>query len=78
MFYQTKPAFRHRYNRDCVIESICTECLVTVATASNEYGLARNEASHVCDPHRIRQLIGDQARHSTSAASSATSDPPLL
>jgi hypothetical protein len=77
MFHQTKPAFRHRHNRDCVIESICTECLVTVATASNEYGLARNEQSHVCDPHRIHH-IADQVRRSISAPSSATSDPPLL
>ncbi len=78
MFHQTKPAFRHRHNRDCVIESICSECLVTVATASNEYGLLRNEQSHVCDPLRIHKLIADQARRSTSAPSSATSDPPLL
>lgn len=31
MTYQEKPSFPHRYNKDGVIDSICSECLLTVA-----------------------------------------------
>ncbi len=59
MFFQTKPTFRHRHNKDGVIDSICCECLLTVASASIEYGLAQYEEAHVCNPVRLRQLRSD-------------------
>ena len=62
MSFQTKPTFRHRQNRDGVIDSICYECLVTVASARIEYGLVHNEEAHVCDPVRIYQLFTDPSR----------------
>ena len=67
MFYQAKPTFRHRQNRDGVIDSICYECLVTVATARIEYGLLQNEQAHVCDPVRIYQLFTDPSRRLNAA-----------
>jgi hypothetical protein len=55
MSYQANPTFRHRQNSDGVIDSICCECLVTVASAHIEYGLIHDEEAHVCDPVRINQ-----------------------
>jgi hypothetical protein len=60
MSHQTRPAFRHRHNRDGVIDSICCECLLTVASASIEFGLTQHEEAHVCDPFRISQLWADR------------------
>jgi hypothetical protein len=62
MFYQAKPTFRHRHNRDGVIDSICCECLLTVASASIEFGLTPREETHVCDPIRLYQLRADPSR----------------
>ena len=56
MLYHAKPTFRHRQSNDGVIDSICCECLATVASARIEYGLIRHEEAHVCDPVRICQL----------------------
>jgi hypothetical protein len=56
MFYPAKPSFRHRQIRDGVIDSICCECLSTVASTSIEFGLTQYEEAHVCDPIRQRQL----------------------
>jgi hypothetical protein len=61
MSLQTKPTFRHRHNGDGVIDSICCECLMTVASASIEFGLAKQEESHVCDTGRIYRLWPDPA-----------------
>jgi hypothetical protein len=59
MIYQAKPTFRHRHNRDGVIDTICCECFMTVASASVEQGLAQHEETHVCDPVRLHQLRAD-------------------
>jgi hypothetical protein len=56
MYFQTKPTFRHRHNRGGVINSICCECLLTVASASTEHGLTQYEEAHVCNPARLHQL----------------------
>jgi hypothetical protein len=74
MFYQAKPTFRHRQSRDGVIDSVCCECLRTVASARIEYGLIQNEQVHVCDPVRVYQLWADPSRRSIAAPT----DPSLL
>ena len=59
MSIQTKPTFRHRHNRDGLIDSICCECIVTLASARIERGLTQYEEVHVCDPARLHQLWTD-------------------
>jgi len=51
-----RQIFSHRSNRDGSYDSICTVCLVAIATASAESGLARHERNHACDPIRLYQL----------------------
>jgi hypothetical protein len=65
MINQAKPTFRHRRNRDGVIDSICCECLLTVASTVVEQGLAQPEQAHVCDPVRLHQLRADLSGHSS-------------
>jgi hypothetical protein len=55
MTYQEKPAFRHRY-QDSGIDSVCCECLLTVASARVEHQLASYEEAHVCDPLDLDHL----------------------
>lgn len=45
-----KPAlkFPHRHNRDGSYDSICSRCLVTVATSYKESELLAHEQKHVC------------------------------
>jgi hypothetical protein len=68
MFYQAKPTFRHRHRGDGVIDSVCCECLVTVASARIDYGLIQSEETHVCDPVRLYQLFADPSRRSIAAS----------
>jgi hypothetical protein len=68
MFNQTKPSFRHRHNGDGVISSICSECLMSVATARIEQGLTQREISHVCDPVRLYQVWADPGSRLSSHA----------
>jgi hypothetical protein len=62
MSYQAKPTFRHRHNAGGVIDSVCCECIVTVASATVEHQLTRYEEAHVCDPNRLHQLGADRSR----------------
>jgi hypothetical protein len=62
MTQQAKPTFPHRHNKNGVIDSICSECLVTVASARDELELRRMEAAHVCSPVRLYQIGADPAR----------------
>jgi len=39
-----------------MIDSICRECLVTVASSMWETELERAENSHLCDPYRLEYL----------------------
>ncbi len=32
MTYQADPTFPHRHNRDGIVDSICSECLMTIAS----------------------------------------------
>jgi len=64
MTFQATPTFPHRHNRDGVIDSICSECFLTIASARVERHLARYERSHVCNPVRLYQLSTDPLRRS--------------
>jgi hypothetical protein len=60
MAYQI--TFPHRLNRDGTMSSICSECLMTIASAGDMRELARQELTHVCDPIRLYQLGADPSR----------------
>jgi hypothetical protein len=46
----TFPPFAWRRNRDSSIDSICTNCFQTIASAACVDDLAAHEQEHVCDP----------------------------
>jgi hypothetical protein len=60
VIYQENPTFRHRRNQDSGIDSICSECLLTVASGRIELELSSYEEAHVCDPLRLRHLRVDR------------------
>jgi hypothetical protein len=62
MINQERPTFPHRHNRDGVVDSICSECLATIASTMDERELERHERAHVCDPVRLYQLGADPSR----------------
>lgn len=68
---QAKPTFPHRHNRDGVIDSICSDCLLTIASSHVERELYRVEEAHVCDPLRIHQLWADPSRRLSDPGQSA-------
>jgi hypothetical protein len=45
------PPFAKRRNWNSSIDSICTKCFVTVASAGSEAELVAHEEKHVCDPY---------------------------
>ena len=45
------PAFARRRNRDSSIDSICTRCFQTIATALREEDLLIHEEKHICEPY---------------------------
>jgi hypothetical protein len=48
----TVPTFAKRRNvNSSIIDSICTKCFVTVASAGSEEELVAYEEKHVCDPY---------------------------
>jgi hypothetical protein len=68
MTNQERPTFPHRHNRDGIVDSICSECLVTIASTMNERDLERQERAHICDPLRLYQLGADPGRRSLISA----------
>jgi hypothetical protein len=44
----TSPAFHHRHNSDGSYDSICSVCLITVASVRNKKELAEHEEIHAC------------------------------
>ncbi len=46
-----QTSFARRSNRDSSIDSICTRCYQTIASARNETDLTLPETSHSCDPN---------------------------
>jgi hypothetical protein len=45
-----RPPFVRRLNRDGTIDSICSKCVLTVATSRHEHELHALEQAHQCDP----------------------------
>jgi len=56
MHAATGNLFPHRSNNDGTYDSICTRCLVTIATVTAESELASHERDHACNPIRLYQL----------------------
>jgi hypothetical protein len=50
--------FLHDQNEDGDFESVCPDCLHTVATESFESDLYHAEFLHICDLETIRRLWG--------------------
>ena len=44
------PKFVRRQNQDSSVDSICTKCVQTIASAECEEELAAPEQKHICDP----------------------------
>ena len=64
MTYQAKPTFPHRHNKDGTVDSICSECLLTVTTVRDERELTQHEEAHKCNPLRLHLLGADPFRRS--------------
>jgi len=62
MSHQARPTFRHRRNLSGVIDSICLECLLTVASArvELEHQLNASEEAHICDPLQLHRLKAER------------------
>lgn len=48
--------FAHRSNRNGTTDTICRQCLATVATATWEAELERAEHRHACDPGMLQHF----------------------
>jgi hypothetical protein len=48
--------FVHRNNSDGTIDSICTECIMVIATSRLEGDLLEDEDGHKCDAIRLEYL----------------------
>lgn len=59
--------FAHRSNRNGTTDSICRQCLSTVATATWEAELERAERVHACEPW-MAQHLKSSARNGTRPA----------
>jgi len=63
----TFVSFARRQNHDSSIDSICTKCYQTVASAYSAGELVAPEERHVCDPNEEadrRQMIFSSQCHS--------------
>ena len=58
--------FVHRLNNDGTIDSICCDCFITVATATSESALQREEQKHMCDAWVIERYKNSR-RHRNSS-----------
>jgi hypothetical protein len=47
----TFPTFTRRRNGDSSIDSICTKCFATIASAGSAEELVAYEEKHICDPY---------------------------
>ena len=59
MTSQTAPFFPHRRNRDGSFNSICLECLATVASHMTEEELREQDKQHVCD----KSVLSEPGNH---------------
>lgn len=63
----TFVSFARRQNHDSSIDSICTKCYQTVASADSADELVAGEESHRCDPNEEadrRQMVFPSQCHS--------------
>lgn len=63
----TFVSFARRQNHDSSIDSICTKCYQTVASADSAGELIAPEESHVCDPNGEsdrNQMVFSNQNHS--------------
>jgi hypothetical protein len=47
----TFPPFARRRNKNSSMDSICTKCFLTIASAGSEEELVPHEEKHICDPY---------------------------
>jgi hypothetical protein len=60
-------SFARRPNHDSTIDSICTKCYQTIASADNASDLVAYEETHVCDPNgEFNQQHVDKSQRRTS------------
>jgi hypothetical protein len=59
MTSQTAPFFPHRRNKDGSFNSICLECLATVASHMTEEELREQDKQHVCD----KSVLSEPGNH---------------
>jgi hypothetical protein len=48
--------FAHRKNLDGTIDTICRQCIATVATVNDESELLRHEQQHICNPVQVERF----------------------
>jgi len=63
----TFVSFARRQNHDASIDSICTKCYQTIASADSADQLTSREESHLCDPNEEadrRQMVFSSQFHS--------------
>jgi hypothetical protein len=71
---KTLIPFAHRRNPDASIDSICTTCFQTIASADSVDKLITHEEHHSCDPYwqsfgaASRQLVSDNRLESRGKA----------
>jgi hypothetical protein len=51
------PIFPHRQNPDGTIDSICTGCYFTIATATSTAELEAAERAHDCKGFRLGEIL---------------------
>jgi hypothetical protein len=61
MVLRLPPYFPHRRNADGSFDSICLKCLLTIANAPTEAGLAKHDKYHACNPSILSQRAFDRA-----------------
>jgi hypothetical protein len=56
-------SFARRQNRDSSVDSICTKCYQTIASAENVKDLVDVEEAHQCDPNgEHNHYYGERSR----------------
>jgi hypothetical protein len=57
MAHYARAHFPHRHNPDGSFDSICIECLQTIATRIEEVDLAQQESVHICDEFSLGKRL---------------------
>lgn len=48
-----RPSFLRHVNTNGIVDSVCRNCYVTVASATKESELEEPERTHVCNPYLV-------------------------